>query len=59
MPAWTEHVIWWHVYPLGFTGADTTGTDRTGISLGTLARGNYLVLFTDGPQQISAKVVKQ
>ena len=29
MPAWTEHVIWWHVYPLGFTGADTTGTDRT------------------------------
>jgi cyclomaltodextrinase len=28
-PAWTEHVIWWHVYPLGFTGADTTGDDRT------------------------------
>lgn len=24
MPAWTEHVIWWHVYPLGFVGADTT-----------------------------------
>ena len=28
--AWTEHVVWWHVYPLGFTGADTTGADRTG-----------------------------
>ena len=28
MPAWTEHVIWWHVYPLGFVGADTTGEDR-------------------------------
>ncbi|RUR03064.1 alpha-amylase family protein [Labedella endophytica] len=29
MSAWTEHVIWWHVYPLGFVGADTTGVDRT------------------------------
>ncbi|MBM6402983.1 alpha-amylase [Phycicoccus sp. CSK15P-2] len=26
---WVEHVIWWHVYPLGFLGADTTGEDRT------------------------------
>ena len=24
-----EHAIWWHVYPLGFVGADTTGADRT------------------------------
>lgn len=24
-----EHTIWWHVYPLGFVGADTTGSDRT------------------------------
>ena len=24
-----EHMIWWHVYPLGFLGADTTGADRT------------------------------
>lgn len=22
MPGWTQHVIWWHVYPLGFTGAE-------------------------------------
>ncbi|WP_082514629.1 alpha-amylase family glycosyl hydrolase [Frigoribacterium sp. Leaf164] len=28
-PAWTEHVVWWHVYPLGFVGADTTGADRS------------------------------
>lgn len=21
MPAWTEHVLWWHLYPLGFVGA--------------------------------------
>ena len=27
-PDWTEHVIWWHVYPLGFVGADTTGENR-------------------------------
>ena len=31
MPDWTEHVIWWHVYPLGFVGADTTGADRTPV----------------------------
>jgi cyclomaltodextrinase len=31
--AWTEHVVWWHVYPLGFTGADTTGADRTGTDV--------------------------
>ncbi|CAN5376160.1 alpha-amylase family protein [soil metagenome] len=29
MADWTEHVIWWHVYPLGFVGADTTGEDPT------------------------------
>ncbi|MGY3262109.1 alpha-amylase family glycosyl hydrolase [Frigoribacterium sp. 2355] len=28
-PSWTEHVVWWHVYPLGFVGADTTGADRS------------------------------
>jgi len=28
VPDWTEHVIWWHVYPLGFVGADVTGVDR-------------------------------
>lgn len=21
--AWSEHVVWWHVHPLRFTGADT------------------------------------
>jgi cyclomaltodextrinase / maltogenic alpha-amylase / neopullulanase len=28
-PAWVRHAIWWHVYPLGFTGADTTGASRS------------------------------
>ena len=25
-----RHVVWWHVYPLGFSGADVTGADITG-----------------------------
>ena len=28
VPAWVEHVIWWHVYPLGFTGAEADIGDR-------------------------------
>lgn len=27
-PDWVRHAIWWHVYPLGAVGADTTGADR-------------------------------
>ncbi|WP_212755367.1 alpha-amylase family glycosyl hydrolase [Flexivirga aerilata] len=27
-PSWVQHSLWWHVYPLGFLGADTTGADR-------------------------------
>ncbi|WP_265444599.1 alpha-amylase family glycosyl hydrolase [Flexivirga meconopsidis] len=27
-PSWVQHSLWWHVYPLGFLGADTTGVDR-------------------------------
>ncbi|MHA3704088.1 alpha-amylase family glycosyl hydrolase [Jatrophihabitans sp. YIM 134969] len=26
---WVAHAVWWQVYPLGFTGADTTGGDRS------------------------------
>lgn len=25
-PAWVDHVIWWHVYPLGFSGAEPEAT---------------------------------
>ena len=21
---WADHVVWWHVYPLGFVGAEET-----------------------------------
>ncbi|TWE13369.1 alpha-amylase family protein [Rudaeicoccus suwonensis] len=27
-PQWVRHSIWWHVYPLGFVGADITGRER-------------------------------
>jgi len=37
-PAWVAHAAWWHVYPLGFAGADTTGSDRrTTTGLGRIA----------------------
>jgi cyclomaltodextrinase / maltogenic alpha-amylase / neopullulanase len=26
---WTDHAIWWHVYPLGFTGAERALADLT------------------------------
>ena len=24
MPSWVEHALWWHVYPLGFVGAEAS-----------------------------------
>ena len=30
MPSWIEHALWWHVYPLGAVGADTTGDAAPG-----------------------------
>lgn len=27
---WPQTALWWHVYPLGFVGADTTGNDLAG-----------------------------
>ena len=29
-PGWTRHVIWWHVYPLGFVGAERELTTEPG-----------------------------
>ncbi|OUM41733.1 alpha-amylase family glycosyl hydrolase [Arthrobacter sedimenti] len=26
-PAWVQHAIWWHVYPLGFVGAEKAATE--------------------------------
>jgi glycosidase len=30
-PQWTEHAIWWHVYPLGFCGAPIRDADMTPV----------------------------
>ena len=39
MIAWVEHVIWWHVYPLGFVGAEPAlaGADPPSRDLQTLS----------------------
>lgn len=31
MPGWVENVIWWHVYPIGFLGADARGVERVPV----------------------------
>lgn len=31
-PGWVDHAMWWHVYPLGFTGAERTAGDATGVT---------------------------
>ncbi len=31
MPAWVEHAIFWHVYPLGFTGAPRTSAEQAQV----------------------------
>lgn len=31
MQGWTEHVIWWQIYPLGFVGADTTANPHAPV----------------------------
>ncbi|WP_434157770.1 alpha-amylase family protein [Clavibacter michiganensis] len=37
MASWTDHVVWWHVYPLGFTGAPQTRDDLAGPDGGSPA----------------------
>ncbi|MBD3778898.1 MAG: DUF3459 domain-containing protein [Micrococcales bacterium] len=31
-PAWVEHALWWHVYPLGFTGAEPAADTATPVT---------------------------
>ena len=47
--AWVQHAIWWHVYPLGFTGADTTGADRS-----PAPRLDHLVAWLDHVVELGA-----
>ncbi|MBX9246653.1 DUF3459 domain-containing protein [Actinotalea ferrariae] len=32
MPGWVEHALWWHVYPLGFVGAEPAAVDGPPVS---------------------------
>lgn len=32
MPDWVEHALWWHVYPLGFVGAEPAATGGPPVS---------------------------
>ena len=36
-PDWVEHAIWWHVYPLGFVGAEPPPTTDPGSPTGFAA----------------------
>jgi cyclomaltodextrinase len=31
-PGWVKHAVWWHVYPLGFVGAEIRSTARDGVT---------------------------
>lgn len=31
-PSWVDHAMWWHVYPLGFTGAEPVADDATPVT---------------------------
>ncbi|WP_454049737.1 alpha-amylase family protein [Cellulomonas sp. Marseille-Q8402] len=31
-PTWVDHAMWWHVYPLGFAGAEPVADDRTPVT---------------------------
>ncbi|WP_328582300.1 alpha-amylase family glycosyl hydrolase [Streptomyces sp. NBC_00370] len=35
---WSEHAIWWHVYPLGFTGAESEALEPSAPAVPRLAR---------------------
>ena len=36
MPGWVQDAVWWHVYPLGFVGAEREATDVVTPRLGRL-----------------------
>lgn len=54
VPDWTEHVIWWHVYPLGFVGADTTGADIASADRSSAGRSSAGRTVTHRLRQIES-----
>jgi len=49
---WTKHSIWWHLYPLGFTGAPVHGWD--GESQANLHRLNRIEKWLDYALELGA-----
>ncbi|MCZ4562417.1 alpha-amylase family glycosyl hydrolase [Rhodococcus sp. IEGM 1401] len=49
---WTKHAIWWHLYPLGFTGAPVHGWD--GESQADLHRLNRIENWLDYALELGA-----
>lgn len=44
---WVEHAMWWHVYPLGFTGAERAADDATPVTHRLAHVGAWLDYLVD------------
>ncbi|MFD7653722.1 alpha-amylase family protein [Actinosynnema sp. NPDC059797] len=49
-PDWVRHAVWWHVYPLGFTGAEP----RSGADTPVTHRLGHLVAWLDHLVELGA-----
>ncbi|MGO1834941.1 MAG: alpha-amylase, partial [Actinomycetaceae bacterium] len=56
MSDWSEHAIWWHVYPLGATGAPVRPTDdeRAAAEAEPVHRLRALIPWLDHVREIGA-----
>ncbi|WP_448851237.1 alpha-amylase family protein [Corynebacterium sp. 335C] len=59
-PAWTDHTIGWHVYPLGFTGAPVhdRGGDGARVDGDFPARLDHLTAWLDYVQELGLNVLQ-
>ncbi|MGC5615880.1 alpha-amylase family protein [Georgenia sp. Z1491] len=56
MSDWSEHAIWWHVYPLGFTGAPVRPTEeeRAAVEAEPVHRLRHLTAWLDHVVELGA-----
>lgn len=59
-PAWADHAIGWHVYPLGFTGAPIHDRDAAGATVGGdfPARLDHLTAWLDYVRDVGLNVIQ-
>ena len=50
MNSWIQHAVWWHVYPLGFVGAER----EAGACVGVVHRLDHLVRWLDYVVELGA-----